>query len=643
MAKQIQVPDPPKLFTEKLKGFTGVDFANNPTQVVEYRSPDAQNMISDLAGMPVKRPGYETLATFDSRINGIFRLVTDDTEKILVHAGTKLYEWVHDGDVFATSGAILYSNMNDVRSTAFQNNGKLFILDGKTYLCYGEFDGAFAVKKVSDIATVPTCVLARRPNGVGGTVFEDVNVLTPKRTYSFTVLTEDAEVKEFHLTPDDSLPITSGTTVKVRVMNASADWDEKKSGTDFTVNYAKGIITFTTAPGANISTGVDKVEITFEAKSDYEADLINKCSIATMFGYNGATDRVFVSGNPESRNFHYWSEINDPCYFPGLNYAYLGQDSSAIIGYSHLGNSLAVHKEDNEQDQTIFLVTGNYSETNGYNFAVSGSIAGIGAISKHCFRYFGTEPMFLSKRGVYAITTQYMTVEKYAQNRSYYVDPRLIKEPNLEEAVAIEYNGYYYLGVNSHVYVADSRGKVYEKNAPQSEFQYEWYYLTNIDARVWWVFDNKLYFGTPDGKIKRFFKPEEFELPHKAYNDDGEPIHAYWDTPVYSFNTLYRNKTLKNLHIMPAPGGRASMEIYYKLKGDRKSVATRTFDIFDFRDIDFTRFTFVTDDSPVVIATNAKAKKFMLIQFRMENKELNESFGFYEIEANYIVVGKYKG
>lgn len=642
MAVQLNVPEPPKLYTEKLRGFTGVDFANNPTQTATFRSPDAQNMISDLAGMPVKRPGYETLATFGAQINGIFRLVTDDEEKVLVHAGTVLYEWKHGDGVFATGGAIVYSDMNNVRSTAFQNNKRLYILDGKTYLVYGEFDGNFIVKKVSDIATVPTCVLARRPDGSGGTTFDDINVLTAKRTYSFTVLSDDKDVKEFHLTPDDSLPLTSAK-VTARVMNAQAEWDEKVEGTDFTVNRTKGIITFNTAPGANISTGVDKVEITFEAESEYDADLINKCSIATMFGYNGATDRLFVSGNPDARNYHYWSEINDPCYFPGLNYAYLGQDSSAIIGYSHLGNSLAVHKEDNEQDQTIFLVSGNYDTENGYEFAISGSIAGVGAISKYCFRHFGTEPMFLSRRGVYAITTQYLTVEKYAQNRSYYVDPRLIKEPHLEEAVAVEYNGYYYLGVNGHVYVADSRGKVYEKNAPQSEFQYEWYYLTNIDARVWWVFDDRLFFGTPDGKIKRFYKPEELELSRLAYNDDGEPIHAYWDTPIYSFDTLYRNKTLKNLHIMPKPGTRASMSVYYKLKGSRKMVATKTLDTFDFNDIDFTRFTFVTDDSPIVIATNAKAKKFMLIQFRLENNELDESFGFYEIEANYILVGKYKG
>ena len=165
MAVQFSVPQSPKLYTERLENFKGVDFANNATQVKLYRSPDAQNVISDLAGKPVKRTGYETIAKFGDRINGIFRLATGDTEKFLVHAGTKLYEWSRTDGVFANSGTVIYSGMNNLRSTAFQNDKKLYILDGKTYLVYGEFDGAYAVKKVQDIATVPMCYLAMKPDG----------------------------------------------------------------------------------------------------------------------------------------------------------------------------------------------------------------------------------------------------------------------------------------------------------------------------------------------------------------------------------------------------------------------------------------------------------------------------------------------
>ena len=643
MAYQVSVPASPAVQRISMKGFKGVDFANNATQVKNYRSPDAQNIISDLAGKPVKRTGYETIAMFDAQINGIFRLATEDTEKFIVHAGTKLYEWTRVDGEFAANGTEIYADMNNQRSTAFQNNKRLYLLDGKTYLCYGEFDGVWKVKKVTDIATVPLCILSQNPDGTKGTKKRDVNVLTKKRTYSFYGA---ADTKEYRLSASDMK--IDADTVTARKLNADGTWTELRETTDFTVDRAKGIVTFNTAPGASPATFVDNVEITFSADygekdAEFTKDIINKCSIAVQYGYGGATDRVFVSGNPEAKNFQYWSDINDPCYFPGLNYAYLGQDSSAIVGYSLIGNALAVHKEDNEQDQTIFLVTGSYDETNGYRFAISSSVAGVGAISKYAFQRLGTEPLFLSRQGVFAVTTQYFTAERYAQNRSYFIDERLTKEPDLSEAVAKEYNGKYYLAVNGHVYVADGRQKEYEKNAPQSEYQYEWYYLTNINARIWWEYDGRLFFGDIDGKVKRFMLASEDTAQHNAYNDDGAPIVAYWNTPIFVFDYISRKKTLKGFWVMQAPFRRSSVNIYYKLKGELKQKKHSTMDIFNFNDIDFTRFAFTTDDSPMIIATNAKAKKFMMIQFRIENGVIGEGFGFYEMEATYTIAGKYKG
>ena len=635
----------PTVKSLNMSNFRGVDFANNATQVAKNRSPEMQNIMSDLAGKPVKRTGYETIAKFGSKINGIYRLKTEEVEKFIVHAGTKLYEWNRTDGNFAESGTLLYSDMNNIRSQAFQNNGRLYILDGKTYLCYGEFDGSYSVKKVTDIATIPQCVIDLNPDGTGGDNRHDVNVLTSKRTYTFYVASDKTDVKEFHLTADNSLKLDDGP-VTARKMNADGDWVDMVETTDFTVDRNKGIITFKSAVEPSPVLGVSNLEITFsvEQEEDKTADLINKCTIAVQYGLNGSTDRVFVSGNPTAQNFHYWSEIDDPCYFAGMNYAYLGQDSSAIMGYSRIGNALAVHKEDNQQDHTIFLITGSYNESSQKtNFAISGSVAGVGAISKHCFCNMGTEPMFLARQGVYALTTQYITAERYAQNRSYYINPKLTKEKDLSEAVAIEYNGYYYLCVGNVVYVADSRNKNYEKNEPQSEYQYEWYYLTNIDAHVWFEHDGRLFFGDKYGNVKRFMLAEENTAVKNSYNDDGAPIPLRWCSPLINAETLARNKTLKNFFLTTAPFKRSSAEIYYRVDGTKSLVKQIIMDIFGFDDIDFRRFTFETDDSPKVIATNTKAKKFMHIQFIIENNVAGEGFGFYEMELSFIIVGKYKG
>ena len=58
--------------------------------------------------------------------------------------------------------------------------------------------------------------------------------------------------------------------------------------------------------------------------------------------------------------------------------------------------------------------------------------------------------------------------------RSYYVNGKLLKEENMDEAIGISVDGKYYLGINNHVYIADSRYLSYPANAKTEQYQYEW-------------------------------------------------------------------------------------------------------------------------------------------------------------------------
>ena len=82
-----------KVYQMKVDSFRGVDFASSPVNVANGRSPNAVNLISDLAGKPIKRTGYKVLGSLGAQINGIYRLKTNSVEKVLVHSGTNLYEW----------------------------------------------------------------------------------------------------------------------------------------------------------------------------------------------------------------------------------------------------------------------------------------------------------------------------------------------------------------------------------------------------------------------------------------------------------------------------------------------------------------------------------------------------------------------
>ena len=64
--------------------------------------------------------------------------------------------------------------------------------------------------------------------------------------------------------------------------------------------------------------------------------------------------------------------------------------------------------------------------------------------------------------------------------RSYFIGPKLTEESNLSEAVAVIWKNYYVLCVNGNCYVADLQ-QVSDTPAGSG---YEWYYWTNIPARV---------------------------------------------------------------------------------------------------------------------------------------------------------------
>lgn len=82
-----------------------------------------------------------------------------------------------------TGAAELYDGMNNARSTAFSHDGKLYILDGQSYLVATETGDTVGVTPVSEYAFTPTTVIGA-PAAGGGTPFEAVNLLTGKRINS---------------------------------------------------------------------------------------------------------------------------------------------------------------------------------------------------------------------------------------------------------------------------------------------------------------------------------------------------------------------------------------------------------------------------------------------------------------------------
>jgi hypothetical protein len=137
-------------------------------------------------------------------------------------------------------------------------------------------------------------------------------------------------------------------------------------------------------------------------------------------------------------------------FFPDDNYLVAG-NSSPIVGLSRLNNYLVAVTGDSSNHAVFMIrsatavvtesVTGENGEATAISkeqqyFSVRPATSGRGALAGKTFATLIDEPLFLGTTGVYAVTTNSVTTETVIANRSSYINPRLMKEDNLEaEAV----------------------------------------------------------------------------------------------------------------------------------------------------------------------------------------------------------------
>lgn len=563
----------------------------------------------------------------------------------LYHVGQKLYA----NKSGQSDYKLIYSDMNQYRSMSWQfeardnssqslGHDNLYILDGKTYL---EYDGATeSISAVNNNGKIPLITYAKSPSG-GGTPYYAVNRLQPGFEEMFI---GDGSATSYQL----SFGNLDMTPVRVWIKDRDdGSWQEQAEGSDFTVNYGLGMILFDSPPWDNTPAGEDNVKIRAFRTVQRYADSINKCTFGTLFGVGGTSNRLFISGNPDYPNHDFYSAEYDPTYFPDLYYSTLGVSSSAIKGYARVNNYLATFKDENEPSQSVFIREGDLvvDENNVSNpaFKLINTLQGNGAISPYTFGYLQTEPLFLTKSGIFAITAQDITGEKYGQARSFYLNGSLLKENNLEDATSVVYNDMYVLAINGHLYCLDGLQPTRtDAQMPYATRQYVGFYCTGINANILWTAEDTLWFGSGDGKICKFYTDVE---DTNSYNDDGVAIYGCWETPDLDGRLFYKNKTFRYFAIRLMKSIRTTVVLSAAKLGNWTAIKEDTLSgiVFDFENIDFENFSFSTDRSEKVVHTKVRVKKVDKARFKVENNKVNEPFGLFDLALEYVERGNYKG
>lgn len=663
---QLKVPDSQKEYATQYKQLLGVDYRADQTEVDRRRSPDMVNMISDYGGNPVKRNGYRrvgqsyvALIMVDSNIYGI----KNDAGTLLI-SRIELAGYVFDvletstfgGSVGKVNSVIGYQKYIYI---ICEKGFVRFNTEDKSFTCAGVGDGMMSTGAVGETAPVttediPVTIIALKPNGTGGAVLENKNLLSIYMTYQYI---GDGTTKTYKIPNYSKI----GTYVKCEVKDANGDWQEVSAsvGTassqtgktlDGTGTMASNVVdptvTFATAPPDNSSAGEDNVRITFAPYSTEKINGVNRGyyneKLNLMLNSKIATlhnTRLFVADKYRV----YYSDVTEPLKISDLSWFEVDNE---IVCFTRTSSYLAVITKDNgkstiflasEQTKTIDSTTG---ETESY-FSVKASNAGIGAVSSKCVGVLSDEPVFLSETGLFGILTNWQS-EKYAVNRSSRVNRRLCKEASLENAVGIAWNDYFYLAVNGHMYVFDARHKESDKagNKP-----FETYFFDNIPfINGMYVIDNKMYFNDSNYMYTWNEDLEDYEkhLDSSYVNGEGkfvgDPVRAKWSSVFDDDGAPQKLKTFmkKGSMVTIVPHYRTGCEITLVKDGDEyEYLGSVSADLASFQNIDFSRFTFNSNAVAFDRFTRKKIKKYKRLQIIIENNE-PEPFGITKIVKTYI-------
>lgn len=675
MAKASKIAvSPNTVYTKKYEKFRGVDFSRDASMVDDAHSPDAKNLIADTAGFPVKRPGWRTIKNFSGRINGIFSYSSEENKCTVVHAGTAIYK-LCDGE--ATK---LITGVADSRSHGKYFKGKLCILTGAEYLV---FDGEKCVRAGTHTDVyAPVTLMSRGVMGVTKDYYKDstefnrwetdgtmessndeavqygtvpegsgINLISGKRKNTFEMTSIGRKI--FIL---DSL-IDKKTRVKLRCISTGTElfdvyFNPSGDATRYTVeneatngvngeyfnimeyggNHQQFYVTVGNSakrnagwvhcwintnniPGYTHIDGVDDFSIEFTHEVEGYADRIGKCTVMDVF-----ENRLFFSGNPDYPNTDWYSGVNDPLYVPDINYTEIGMESSRIMGYLRTGSEQAILKSDGD-DATIYMRSYNMTSDGSVIFPIKHGTSGIGAIAPRAICTFLDDPLYLSRNGVYGIGMQDISNERALNIRSTRVNRRLLEEEKLSDAQMCEWNGYLILCTGGNAYVADAAQKHYPRNATNT-FEYEWYYWTNIPARVLYEDEGELYFGTEDGRLCKFntdMKDEQGGYELAAYSDDGEAIVAEWATNLSDDGNFMQEKTLVKTGsgIMLKPDPDASVTVLIRTeRGTEQKIAVRSGTERQNKGLRYS-----------VVPFDTRIKKYGAIQIVCRNDRVNNPFG----------------
>ena len=547
---------------------------------------------------PQKRPGHHTFINFTTTANvqGIWEGTLGGKNIMLICWGGDVYEYdlsidtptVDIADLITEGTVTIIGSITDVKTDIFWFNSKVYFINGTDYK---EYDGTTYQDVV---AYIPTIALNAPPAG-GGTLFEEINLLTGQKTQTFigdgsSTLYQLAEV-----------------VIDVDPVLISVDGVPKTEGADFTVNRTLGQVTFGVAP-INLAS----VFITWVKVTAGNADLVKNHKYAVDFGVENDTN-LFIFGNPNEKNVFRFSGINRPGYFPANSFVAVGSDEFAITDLMPQYQTLLVFK----QDSTKLVnpsVNPNFADNSGlnpYNYGYEGLNDSIGNLAPNMVQLIKDSPVSLD-----GFSMRLFQSTRGVRNE---VEPDIISDRiklslqvlNLSTAVTFDYEFQkeYWANVDNTVYIWNYGNDTMYK-------------YTNINATEFIDVGGDIYYGS-QGTVEHI--NENFVSDGEVL---GDTIPCIGKLGFTDLGMLNLQKNMRDEWLAIEPSSRTSVDI--KFVTDRKNEEdSKTFTVeyilMDFDNIDFDDFSFLTNVNPQPKRFRGKIKKFTYLQTVFTNDTNDES------------------
>lgn len=598
-------------------GFGGLNIQDLDYTLPLNQSPKMLNMMVN-NGAFGKRYGQKIVHTFESDIKNIGKY----KNTLYIHVGNKLIKY--DDDTETT----IFENENLAKKGIFINYNKmLYFLNGDIFL---QYDGTTC----SPIEPyIPDVLINMKPDGSYADVIEDYNRLGGGFKNNFN---GDGTSKNYFIRipkqDDDDVTGLDPTEVKITV-----DTTELKENTDFTVNRETGEVTFNTAPAK----GQNNVVITaYKAYKKYTDSIMNCKHYAVYGGQNNS--RLFLAGNGTAT--YYFSGVFDATYFPETQYAVVGNSEDDITGFGAQYNVLVVFKPTEMYALQYQFTTDSNGEEKALFYSAQINVD-MGCDMPDTIHYVDNRLTWGSTQwGVCTLCSTVIEDERNVRVISRnvnggYREDGILAEENLKDALAVNFEGRYILCINDNAYAWDYTNAPYNStdrlSPDESAKRIAWFKWDNFGISCYKVLERVIYYG----------KGANLCTFTHDYNDFGEPIHSYYQTPMLDFSAFQSLKTIKKAFFQVRGDTPCHISIKYITDENPEGES-------DPEDIDipaklwdgfgWTKFGWSIVSYAKTFARKCSVKKVMLFGMLLSNEELNRNMSLTGIKCEYTVVKEIK-